>query len=329
MHMEIDEDTTPAQVAAYAITQLPKETSLVYISYDDQLMADQVQKIFVSRTAMYEVADEIDENFYDHRDESAETIIKEIVGDEAYELIDEDEDDKRTVMDAIYERDTSDTLRDLKRNTHDMLIRYRLCSDWSDFPVRPPDNSDGKYDAEIEGRKRAAACGIPYEAEAIDSFSDAERQLDTDARKLAAIVGIKYLPHRDELRELIINASYGGSPEIIWYGSATDLMKHLVVADDDENWATSGYLTFENPHLLVIDNLNGSGHDVCLKGATVTVPFDPTMIVIDEAKNNGYGWDNIAGVYKPAYRTHVTFTPEEHEPEPIVTQDEIRFLVAA
>jgi hypothetical protein len=311
--LEIDDETTPAIVAAYALYNLPKKTRLAYVDYNDSLDADQVQKIFDSQHDMDEVSQELDEFFDDSRYESAESILKETLGEEAYDILDEDDDEKRELIDTLYERDESDPLDDLKRNTRDMLMRYRLCDDWADFPVARNDPSPRDYDSEKEARRRTDACGLEFNAHQSDTWSDDERRTDTEARKLAAIVGVSYAEHRTELLEIIQNASSGGSPEIIWYGSPTRLMKHLQVDDasDSQNWLVAGTLTFENPTILVIDNLNGAGHEATLQGATITVPFDPSRIVIDDAKANGWSWDKIAGVHKPAYKCDVTYALDE------------------
>jgi hypothetical protein len=100
-------------------------------------------------------------------------------------------------------------------------------------------------------------------------------------------------------------------------------MQHLQVNDESESqdWLVSGTLTFENPIILVIDNLNGSGHEATLQGAVITLPFDPSRIVIDDAETNGYGWNKIASVYKPAFKREVTFAVDS-------TYEETRELVA-
>lgn len=70
-------------------------------------------------------------------------------------------------------------------------------------------------------------------------------------------------------------------------------------------------LEFAKPHILLIDKLNGSGHDVVLPAAmkrTLTrVGYDDeeapqTGRAYVDSDAGGYGWDSVAGVYKPAYK---------------------------
>lgn len=70
-------------------------------------------------------------------------------------------------------------------------------------------------------------------------------------------------------------------------------------------------LEFAKPHILLIDMWNGSGHDVVVPAAmkrTLTrVGLDDeeapqTGRAYLDSDADGYGWDSVAGVYKPAYK---------------------------
>jgi hypothetical protein len=305
--LDVTDETTATDIAGYVRRQLPKTTSLVYIHYDDALTPDQIQAHFAAADGIYTVCDEINDHFYDNADDRAREIIKDIIDDdEAQDLLESDDDEYRDLIDTVHERDDSDPRADLLRNTHAMLFRYRLSDDWENYPISRQNYNDESDTDEREAQHIASTLGIDVDRYRGDSWNAADRQVDETARKLADIAGVWYDDFRDSLTEIIVNASYGGSPEISWYGDPRELIGALKRSESGDEWDLNGTITFREPHLLLIDFYNGCGHDAKLKGAVITVPFDPSRIVVDDAKNVGYGWDSIAGVYKPAYAADVS-----------------------
>jgi hypothetical protein len=59
-------------------------------------------------------------------------------------------------------------------------------------------------------------------------------------------------------------------------------------------------VTFAGAHLIVLDHLNGSGHDVPIE--TITATWAPRRVTIDAPyTGRGYSWHEIAGPVSSAY----------------------------
>jgi hypothetical protein len=275
------EDTTAADVVAYVKENAPKSVNLIFIDRDDSLTPTQLQEIIGSPIARDAVQDAIADRLSDAYYESANEQIKELVGEDGLELLTNDPNRLDELQELMMERDESTPFEDLTRRTGAQLFRYRLSDDWADFPMKQ------------------------------ETWRMNEGQMNEEIERLATITGLSATDYHDTFKELIENAQ-GGSPEIIWYGEPSFILKQLR-STGDGTWAEEGTLTFKNPNLLIIDNMNGSGHDVRLDGASLTVPFKPSRIVVDAASGNGYGWDTIASVVKRYYATDVSFEPPQRE----------------
>jgi hypothetical protein len=263
---------TPAEILESAITALSDRYSLAYVDYRDELDADQVAQILSGHWDS--VAERMWEGWADQRWTSTMEIMKEVCAD----LADDDNPDPLSILRrdddcydalrwAIEERDDSDIMRDLIRNTPRMLFRYSLNLDVGSL-------YDGNDETE-EAKAIAEAAGIDYE---------------TNRAALATILG---------------NSS-GGSLYVLWYGDAQTLVDPtLSVEWRDETFT----IAWENPSLLVLNGWEGSGYAESIVG-TVTVPFDPKALRVDSASGGGYGWNDVAGVYCPAYECPVTFTKQ-------------------
>lgn len=109
-----------------------------------------------------------------------------------------------------------------------------------------------------------------------------------------------------DLDELLANASYGGRLVIYFRMDCWDLL-HIV----------GNTVTFTDPHIALIDTYNGSGHDVWLKGATVTLPFDRTNLFIDRTIKYNYTYE-VCGMYSSwCDETRVSFSTVDN-PAPVV-----------
>jgi hypothetical protein len=118
--------------------------------------------------------------------------------------------------------------------------------------------------------------------------------------------------NREAVSYLVANGPYdltdGVKLELISYNDVED----LAPGQSDRT------VTFTNPHVLLIDTMSGSGADTQLFGTmSVTVPAAPEendhKTFYTDAGAPGYGWDDVAGVHKPGYRTPVTVTEEATE----------------
>lgn len=102
---------------------------------------------------------------------------------------------------------------------------------------------------------------------------------------MAEALGVDLDANRDSLRSAFWHASYGGRLFVIAYLDPQDVVG-----------ATRA--TFTNPHVVVLDRLNGSGMDCQVLGE-VSVDITTENTVLDSSDR--YGWDEIAGVHGPAY----------------------------
>lgn len=96
---------------------------------------------------------------------------------------------------------------------------------------------------------------------------------------------VKARENRAEILMMLNQAPYGGNLQVIFYDSPEDVLgaKRIV---------------FDNPHIVILDRLNGSGMDGKIVGE-VGVDVKPGDVVLDS--QDSYGWDDIAGVVHSAY----------------------------
>jgi hypothetical protein len=250
----ISQEDLAAGAAQVVISRLDAKYQLIYVAYDDQLRDEQIQKLFAGEE------DDIPDAEWesDARWNSVRAILDDLLDEDARTTLDQlgalDE-----VCDAIHERDTSDSIGDLMRNTHPKLMRFRL-------------------DFETEG----------------DPCRHSDEENDTAARALGGAAEIDWETNADALRELVASACFGGSLYVLWRGPVAPVYQAVCEA----RWkdpAPEIVVQWIDPELLVLDQLNGSGHAVTVKG-TVRVTFDPDRLSLDgRSLGGGYSWaDTVA-----------------------------------
>jgi hypothetical protein len=89
-----------------------------------------------------------------------------------------------------------------------------------------------------------------------------------------------------EINELVCNASYGGSLVIAF---SSGLEEWMYSAEQPK------MLIFRNPEVVIVDHLNGSGHNVYLKGFSIKLPFVKDNLYLDCAVKYSYT-DDICGM---------------------------------
>jgi hypothetical protein len=272
-------------LADRVIEKLPKTVSLNYVDREDRITAKQLQAMFESPSASDDAESEIQDNFedqgYQYMIEAIQDACKSVATDdedanELYEELKADDDAFQGVKDEVRERDDSKLIADLTRNTPSELFRYRLVPE----------------DSEIDG------FAIP------DSSQWDDKEIEDGVKSLAGFIGCDPVQYHGQLFELLANASYGGSPQIIWYGDVGELLASRVFGED--KWEVTKTITFKDPFIGVLNGWNGSGHDAQFKGLTLTLPYDPARILVDSAQGRYGSWDSVCGLNKSAYRTDVT-----------------------
>lgn len=235
------------------IALLDKTYELVYVDYRDNLdhCLDKIQAA-VQEQDWAPLDEAIDDGWLsDSQWNAIDYILKELADEmtDAFDIEKEEaeawiEEHNDALRDEIYNRDRSDPLDDLLRNTSDPVAFY----------------DTGVYIDE------------PYGSD------DVKDRLRTIKKAL----GLKGKAWDDDLRLMIIQASYGGRLVVYFRIPVEELMK-LGEANMVE-------FTSE-PCVAIINTYNGSGDHCHLKDATITLPFDPSNIFLDRTIKYSYVYE--------------------------------------
>jgi hypothetical protein len=284
-------DTSTSEYSAEAqsvlddIKAAPFVNDLVYISYDDSLTKEQMTDYLAGRHA--EVEDSLIEAFSDGRYDNEVSEAERFCRDNDVEFDELTDDEQFAIREAIVEKDTSDPVKDLLRVTHDQLLRAKVAqigeianaevyADGDDVRFGQHDVTDGRV--------------------ALISRVLTEQGMDVTS-----------VEAQGAIRELAIEGPYdwheGVTLEVIWYGGVEEASA-IPRSDSLFPDAAGRKLKFAEPHVLLLDAWNGQGYEATIPSTlTVTVtPESPAQL----DSEGGYGWDEIAGVNKGAYRTELT-----------------------
>lgn len=260
-------------IARRAIAKLDKTYTLYYVSRgDDGLSSQQLADIFDGD--WQKVEETLDEYADEGRWHYVREIIKELLTDEEYQILDDSEyyDEVRF---AIEERDDSEgALLSQLSVTGNKLMRYDL-----DFDLE-------------------------------SSLTMDEADFAYAVRTICEKCGIDYLTNKAAIESMVIECSYGGQLYVLFYDDPEPIVRGVL----NKAWGNDDVpttITWENPSLVILDGMNGSGMDTQVKG-TITRPFDPDKFRMDGTgvKGHGYTWDDVAGVVKSAYSCNVTLSKE-------------------
>lgn len=139
-------ERTLDQIRDEMMNRLDKKYTLIYVSYNDELTDKQVDAI--AHGDFETLWDDISDYESEARWQGTEYVLNELLDDVIHDWEREDEtnysdlkDDFRMsdpwyeVKEAIEDRDESDFIRDLARNTSDVLMRVSVTDEDSAFPV--------------------------------------------------------------------------------------------------------------------------------------------------------------------------------------------------
>jgi hypothetical protein len=269
------------------LPQLDATYSLNYVDYRDNL--DEQFAGMQERLAIgdFYILDEMAFHAYGWDTLSnARQVIDELVGE-----LDADTDGKDNfegsdqyfqLVYTVEERNDSDVLKDLIRNTSDQWITYLI---------------DGSDSIGYEERR----------AERSDSQDWTPEEFDENEKQLLGDLGVELTGENSGAwqkwaQEILANATYGGSLRCLWYGDpfawadALDLINVI-----KEN----GVLTLPaGAEVGIIDYWNGSGH-------TAGIPFSVSMIVkrgnfeLDKMHNYDYA-GTVCGLSSEAFDVEPT-----------------------
>ena len=265
------------QILKKAIEALPEKTNLTYIDYRDNLDNEQMAKVLGGHSD--DIVDAMDFDDY----EAIRELLKEGVPEEEEreKLIGSDQHFHQ-FMDECRDRDESTPYADLLKNTRRKMVRFMV------------PGSDGNFNYEME----------------CDSWRWDAAKTEAEAKKLAGAAKIDFETNRNALIDIVQNATYGGSLCVLGYVESKELadaVEHLL--RDEEKHRVR--ITFTDPQLLILDRMNGSGHDEGVKG-TIVFEFghkdlgtrDGVMQLDHRGAGTGYSWsDDIAAVVYTYYKS--------------------------
>lgn len=244
--------------ADLVISRLAEKYELVYIDRGNYLADEAIHKLFAGE------GDVLDDDWlFENKRQGTKHVLENLLDEDARQFL-EDHDALDRVTEEIENRDYSDPIGDLMRETGSKLFRYRL---------------DGESPA--------------------NSWEFSDDQLTEAARALAEAAGIDFWDNTVALRELVANASYGGGLYVLWRGDIKPVYD-AVCKRRFHDPAPEITVQWTDPDLLVLDQWNGSGHVVRVRG-TVRVPFAPDLLALDIVRGpGGYSWaDVVGGGYQP------------------------------
>lgn len=162
-------------------------------------------------------------------------------------------------------------------------LKNEIASSFDCDEDRAQDFIDRHYDLlrdEIQDRDTSSPLGdllrntgdviFTYDLETgVDGYGAEDDELRNVKRALKIAARDKSYDGR--LRELIANASYGGNLVVFFAANIEDMLEI----------GTANVVTFSDPYIAIVDYLNGSGHDVQLKGLTLRVKYSPDNLDMD------------------------------------------------
>lgn len=157
-------------------------------------------------------------------------------------------DYREWVMDAIYERNSSNPYEEMLSATSDQAMHYETdlyIGDWG-----------YDYDEKVWAIKKH--------------------------------LGIKKKETKwdNEIGDMVQNAGYGGKLVFYFTGDLTQWVNGCNPDKIDPKKINA--IMFKDPHIAIIDTMNGSGGDCQLKGFEIIVPFDRNNVTIDDCQHYNY-----------------------------------------
>jgi hypothetical protein len=234
------------------------------------------------------VEESVSDSFDDQRYDSANRFAQEAAEQVGLDWDDLSGDDQDSIKEAIYDKDESDPVRALLRNTGSQLIRASLAKP-SELLVR----SEGMDDP-------------AFGQHSLNSADPRGRQARIDAVNSAlssAGADIADAETAEAVEELIDNGPWdwheGVTLDVIFYTPIGDASA-APQSDTDAPGSIGRDIVLTGARVVLLDPWNGSGHDVAIPGKLTTrvTPGNPATLDSEAA---GYGWDHVAGVVKSAY----------------------------
>jgi len=237
----------------------PKRIELSYVDYNDNLNENIEDVLKMIQTQDYSVLeDQIFDWWMESSDNSVDEYIKELKSDleHEYDFDTDDElddiiEDKRDELRwYLEEHDESNVLKDLLRNTSDIVAFFDTCLEL--------------YESDYSH----------YRKDTINLRNQIKRKLKIDLKN-----------HQyDKQLDIMILQSSGGRL-VVYFTIDTDTILSYWMKLDENGYNA---ITFKNAMIAIIDTYNGSGDNTHIQFHEFTLPFDKNNLFFDKAIKYNY-----------------------------------------
>lgn len=212
-----------AALSALLADALPAHVTLVDVDYRDELTPEQVQSCIEGGSDV--IREELDGSDWRYEAEMASAAYyADNLPSLLWELYDSDVDFRDEVLEVLRDRDDSDPVRDMIRQTPSVLMRYAV---------------------------------------AVDVGTDTADAAVFDVAAALGLSGDEYLANRDAIASMLADsAPYVGPIYVVWYGDPGDVIA-ATDAHHYGNPEPS-VIQWRDPYLVMLDGMNGAGADVQL-----------------------------------------------------------------
>ena len=263
--------------------EFPHGVDLIYVDYRDELNDEDIELLLSGQE------DKVYENIWEHSEvgfqsiDQAEEILQDVLSKRGIDKTSLPHEYLEPAKDKILDMDTSDPVRDLKRNTPAKLMRNQLISSkvwYDDDELYEKINDDTDYEKMIDERVNFIESQLRSKGVINNDLSREDR----DAIKLMVYQGP---PSWHE----------GVTLDAIWFGEIDE----VALSNPDETRVVT--TSHSGANIVLLDPWNGSGDEAQILSSNLNLTFTKDNPATLDSQTNGYGWDEIAGLVHSAYRT--------------------------
>lgn len=259
---------------------LPKRISLVYVDYRDEISDyDAINEAIQSNDYM-PLYDQVDEWISDSQWDSIDYYKKETLLPEIMNEFDMDETEAEEVIEK-----------------YDDYIRDRLYDADDSTPIDDLLRNTG----EITMFYDTGEDDLP-------GYGESEATYRLARMRIKKLFGINSAKFDNDIDELMANASYGGRLVIYF----REYVGEMIQPHDKPDW---NLIEFKDAHIAIINNLNGSGHDVYIPGHSFSLPFQRKNLFVEKCTHYSYVYEVCGMVESWCKETQVTFHNVENPGE--------------
>ncbi|XBH22944.1 hypothetical protein V5R04_06955 [Jonesiaceae bacterium BS-20] len=250
----------------------------IYVGHDDKLTDEQISSIM--RGDAQGASDNVFESWgHESQWDGNQEFLRTHLGSHGIDLDDLDDDAQDTLREIPENHDDSDIFADLARNTGDQLFVAPVIPHMSNAPAATRSGNN----------EEATQARVTY--------------LTAELTRLGIDPNLD--SNRETIQELVENGPHdwheGMRLEVLDYAPLTDAAPYDL---DGEIYLPDNRETvYTNPHVVLMDRENGSGHSGQLTGTlTHTSEARDRYTRVDLDRTQGYSWENAAGIIPSYYK---------------------------